>query len=104
MIPTFEDPMDTRPGQITRLAPIPSRMEVALVELILAARQMRWAANQLWWAHNPLEVPDRPRGDGPPSVEDAQEAHSAAFARLQKAEYRAEGTLPVEMTIPESQA
>lgn len=75
------------------------RTEHALRELIDAARGMREAANTLWWAHNPMDGSDDP--GGPPSVEEAQEAHSRAFARLQRAEYYAEALLPIEMKPPE---
>ena len=52
-----------------------------------AASRMRTAANMLWWAHNPDEDVGAP-GD-PPTVEEAQFAHSEAFNALSRAEYYA---------------
>ena len=56
-----------------------------VIELCEASSNMRNAANRLWWAHNLEE--DYPEDDGPPTEEVAQEAHSAAFKRLERAEY-----------------
>ncbi|WP_201068490.1 MULTISPECIES: hypothetical protein [Thiorhodovibrio] len=56
-------------------------------ELIAAAANMRDAANRLWHAHNPDEGQ---HDEVPMSLDDAQEKHSAAFMRLERAEYYAE--------------
>ena len=61
-----------------------------------AAKRMRDAANNLWWAHNP----DDHGGDGePPTLSDAQEAHSDAFQSLQRAEYYARRALDREAAL-----
>jgi hypothetical protein len=73
-----------------------------VLDLINASNRMRAAANDLWWAHNPDEdvVQDR----SPPSLDDAQEAHSDAFAALQTAEHYARRLLERSADQPEPQS
>jgi hypothetical protein len=73
-------------------------MQSEMRELIDAASNMRDAANRLWHAHNPEDGQETPL-----PVDEAQQQHSDAFLRLERAEYYAEKLLQLKVPNTENQ-